>query len=143
MRSAGMQVGCPPTRNYYSRRPPKRPSACSLKLSTWSFVSMSTTSSSSLSQASTKINGESAPPEEPKSRPRQVLKHAVQATTAQDVLLFLIAFRILNALTIKTFFQPDEFFQSLEPAWQMVFGSQSGAWITWVIASKSRQRSHR
>lgn len=51
---------------------------------------------------------------------------------SRDVLLFLIAFRILNALSIKTFFQPDEYFQSLEPAWQMAFGLNSGPWITWV-----------
>lgn len=44
----------------------------------------------------------------------------------------LLGLRILNALTTQTFFQPDEFFQSLEPAWQMAFGEQSGAWITWV-----------
>lgn len=51
---------------------------------------------------------------------------------SRDILLFLIAFRILNALSIKTFFQPDEYFQSLEPAWQMAFGRNSGSWITWV-----------
>lgn len=51
---------------------------------------------------------------------------------SRDILLFLIAFRILNALSIKTFFQPDEYFQSLEPAWQMAFGLNSGPWITWV-----------
>ncbi|KAN0068426.1 Alg9-like mannosyltransferase family domain containing protein [Elaphomyces granulatus] len=47
------------------------------------------------------------------------------------ILLLLIAFRILNALCLSTFFQPDEFFQSLEPAWQIVWGPDSGAWITW------------
>lgn len=52
-----------------------------------------------------------------------------------DVLWGLVAFRILNALTIATFFQPDEYFQSLEPAWQMAFGEDSGAWITWVSVS--------
>ena len=52
--------------------------------------------------------------------------------TSRDILLFLIAFRILNALSIKTFFQPDEFFQSLEPAWEWTFGADSGAWITWA-----------
>ncbi len=57
------------------------------------------------------------------------------AAVSRDVLLFLIAFRILNALSIKTFFQPDEYFQSLEPAWQMAFGADSGAWITWVSLS--------
>lgn len=54
------------------------------------------------------------------------------STTSRDVLVFLIAFRILNALSVKTFFQPDEYFQSLEPAWEMVFGVDSGAWMTWV-----------
>jgi phosphatidylinositol glycan class B len=44
----------------------------------------------------------------------------------------LLAFRIVNALTIKTFFQPDEYFQALEPAWKIAFGADSGAWITWV-----------
>lgn len=48
------------------------------------------------------------------------------------ILWYLIAFRICNALLIKTFFQPDEYFQSLEPAWQLAFGADSGAWITWV-----------
>lgn len=48
------------------------------------------------------------------------------------VFLLLLALRILNALTTRTFFQPDEFFQSLEPAWQMAFGEQGAAWITWV-----------
>jgi phosphatidylinositol glycan class B len=48
------------------------------------------------------------------------------------VLLLLIAFRFINALSVVTFFQPDEYFQSLEPAWEIAFGSQSGAWITWV-----------
>ncbi len=50
----------------------------------------------------------------------------------QNVLLGLIALRIVNALTIRTFFQPDEYFQALEPAWQIAFGNDSGAWITWV-----------
>ena len=48
------------------------------------------------------------------------------------VLGFLLALRITNALSIKTFFQPDEYFQSLDPAWQIAFGAESGAWITWV-----------
>jgi hypothetical protein len=48
------------------------------------------------------------------------------------VLFFLIGFRLLNALTVHTFFQPDEYFQALEPAWQWAFGPNAGAWITWV-----------
>lgn len=52
----------------------------------------------------------------------------------QNVLVLLLAFRIVNALTLNTFFQPDEYFQSLEPAWQLAFGPSSGAWMTWVWA---------
>jgi len=48
------------------------------------------------------------------------------------VLLYLVAFRVANALLVRTFFQPDEFYQSLEPAWQLAFGVDSGAWITWA-----------
>lgn len=48
------------------------------------------------------------------------------------ILSALLAWRVLNALTVRTFFQPDEYFQSLEPAWQAAFGEESGAWITWV-----------
>jgi hypothetical protein len=52
--------------------------------------------------------------------------------SALGVFALLLAFRIVNALTLRTFFQPDEFFQSLEPAWQLAFGDTSNAWITWV-----------
>jgi GPI mannosyltransferase 3 len=96
------------------------------------------TSESTLSQASTKVgddrkdadNGAHNAPTTLKA-----VKHVVQSATVLDIFLFLVAFRILNALTIRTFFQPDEYFQSLEPAWQMVFGKNSGAWITWVSAA--------
>lgn len=51
---------------------------------------------------------------------------------AKDVLKLLFGFRLINALLVATFFQPDEYFQALDPAWQIAFGSDSGAWITWV-----------
>lgn len=63
---------------------------------------------------------------------RRLRRRAKARATPHNILLFLVAFRILNALAVRTFFQPDEFFQSLEPAWQVVFGKDSGAWITWV-----------
>lgn len=59
-------------------------------------------------------------------------RHSFIPAQAASVLLFLIGFRLVNALTVRTFFQPDEFFQSLEPAWQVAFGKNQGAWITWV-----------
>lgn len=64
-----------------------------------------------------------APPKNPSTSYRD---------TALGVFALLLAFRIVNALTLRTFFQPDEFFQSLEPAWQLAFGRASNAWITWV-----------
>ena len=53
---------------------------------------------------------------------------------AGTIFLALLALRIANALTLRTFFQPDEYYQVLEPAWQIAFGQESGAWITWVYA---------
>lgn len=84
------------------------------------------------SQASTMVGSDIWQSQEEKSHRTLLLKRAKEAATSQDVFLFLVAFRILNALSIKTFFQPDEFFQSLEPAWQIAFGDHSGVWITWV-----------
>ncbi|THY67844.1 hypothetical protein D6C97_00578 [Aureobasidium pullulans] len=64
------------------------------------------------------------------------------ALSAVDVLYLLIAFRICNALLIRTFFQPDEYFQSLEPAWDIAFGPSSGAWITWEWRERLRSSLH-
>jgi len=63
----------------------------------------------------------------------------VNAQAAKDIFTILLVFRFINALCVRTFFQPDEYFQSLEPAWQMAFGNQSGAWITWVSTSSPGQ----
>ena len=57
---------------------------------------------------------------------------AIMTLSSSSLLLFLVGLRLVNALSIRTFFQPDEFFQSLEPAWQLAFGKDGGAWITWV-----------
>ncbi|TVY41443.1 GPI mannosyltransferase, partial [Lachnellula subtilissima] len=54
-----------------------------------------------------------------------------------DIWMLLLGLRFINALCVRTFFQPDEYFQSLEPAWQMAFGSESGAWITWARMAAS------
>jgi phosphatidylinositol glycan class B len=64
----------------------------------------------------------------------RTLPPASYRDAALGVFALLVAFRIVNALTLRTFFQPDEFFQSLEPAWQLAFGEASDAWITWVNA---------
>ncbi|KHO00742.1 GPI mannosyltransferase [Metarhizium album ARSEF 1941] len=50
----------------------------------------------------------------------------------RSFLRHVISIRLINAWWIATFFQPDEYFQSLEPAWRLAFGPNSGAWLTWV-----------
>lgn len=47
------------------------------------------------------------------------------------IFLTILSIRIVNALTIRTFFQPDEYFQALEPAWNLAFAGGRG-WVTWV-----------
>jgi GPI mannosyltransferase 3 len=44
------------------------------------------------------------------------------------IFLALLCIRILNALTIRTFFQPDEYYQALEPAWKLVYGYGETTW---------------
>lgn len=68
----------------------------------------------------------------PPKRAAHPTQGQVAGTSPWLIFGFLLAWRITNALCIKTFFQPDEYFQSLEPAWKIAFGAESGAWITWV-----------
>ena len=49
-----------------------------------------------------------------------------------DIFVCFLILRFINALCVRTFFQPDEYFQALEPAWSIAFGADSGAWLTWV-----------
>lgn len=86
-----------------------------------------------MSQASTKFGVDSSISlDHAKGSSRRAAERAKQVSTSKNIWWFLVAFRILNALSIRTFFQPDEYFQSLEPAWDIAFGPNSGAWITWV-----------
>ncbi|KAL4864728.1 hypothetical protein BDV12DRAFT_8103 [Aspergillus spectabilis] len=62
--------------------------------------------------------------------------------TDSDVFLYLLGFRLVNSLVVRTFFQPDEFFQSLEPAWNLAFGETHGAWITWEWKHQLRSSLH-
>ncbi|KAJ5712303.1 hypothetical protein N7493_008771 [Penicillium malachiteum] len=75
----------------------------------------------------------------PGSSPRL---HRVAAAPGPNIFLYLIAFRLINALVVRTFFQPDEFFQSLEPAWQIAFGKDQGAWLTWEWRHQLRSSLH-
>ncbi|ORY69998.1 GPI mannosyltransferase 3 [Pseudomassariella vexata] len=79
-------------------------------------------------------------PEDVPTRPVQ--QNAAVATQVKDALAVLFAFRLINALCVRTFFQPDEYFQALEPAWQMAFGHESGAWLTWEWEHKLRSSLH-
>jgi len=69
----------------------------------------------------------------PKPPPKDWQLHGeVDEQRWKDVWTMLIVIRVVNAVTLGTFFQPDEYFQALEPAWALAFGSKSGAWLTWV-----------
>jgi len=69
----------------------------------------------------------------PKAPPEDWQLHGeVNEQHWKDIWTMLIVIRVVNAVTLGTFFQPDEFFQALEPAWALAFGSRSGAWLTWV-----------
>ncbi|TVY23853.1 GPI mannosyltransferase, partial [Lachnellula hyalina] len=71
-------------------------------------------------------------PEESKQPPQnEQVNSLLYNQRCSDIWMLLLGLRFINALCVRTFFQPDEYFQSLEPAWQMAFGSESGAWITW------------
>ncbi|SLM36233.1 gpi mannosyltransferase 3 [Lasallia pustulata] len=79
---------------------------------------------------------------EEKSYRQRTSERGRDAATPPHIFLFLLAFRILNALSIRTFFQPDEYFQSLEPAWEMAFGADGGAWVTWEWKYRLRSAIH-
>ncbi|KAL9628780.1 MAG: hypothetical protein Q9204_005669, partial [Flavoplaca sp. TL-2023a] len=98
--------------------------------------------SPALSQASTAFESDAPPLQDHEKSSRRALLRVKEVTTSQDVLLFLVALRVLNALCIRTFFQPDEYFQSLEPAWEIALGSDSGAWITWEWKNRLRSAIH-
>lgn len=53
--------------------------------------------------------------------------------------LFILSIRLINAVSVRTFFQPDEYFQALEPAWRMVFGE---GWLTWEWREELRSIAH-
>ncbi|KAL9095671.1 MAG: hypothetical protein Q9165_002103 [Trypethelium subeluteriae] len=83
----------------------------------------------------------SAPPRTAHAYPNYVHPDVLDAQ-ANDLFWILVALRIANALTVGTFFQPDEYYQSLEPAWATVFGRESGAWITWEWLNQLRSSLH-
>ncbi|RYP79212.1 hypothetical protein DL771_000190 [Monosporascus sp. 5C6A] len=67
---------------------------------------------------------------------------ALVAKQTRDTLAVIFAWRLINALCVRTFFQPDEYFQALEPAWRLVYGEDSGAWLTWEWVHGLRSSLH-
>ncbi|KAH8895123.1 hypothetical protein GQ53DRAFT_642138 [Thozetella sp. PMI_491] len=78
----------------------------------------------------------------PKGQPTRPLHPQVIAAQPGDVLVALLVFRFVNSLVVRTFFQPDEYFQALEPAWDVAFGHESGAWLTWEWRNQLRSSLH-
>lgn len=59
------------------------------------------------------------------------------SSTKLFIIIFII--RLINAISIQTFFQADEFYQSLEPAHNFVYGY---GYITWEWHAKLRSSIH-
>ncbi|KAB5558126.1 glycosyltransferase family 22 protein [Coniochaeta sp. 2T2.1] len=74
------------------------------------------------------------------SEPEQRLN--VLRAQPRDIFTFFLILRFINALCVRTFFQPDEYFQALEPAWSIAFGADSGAWLTWEWEYQLRSSLH-
>mmetsp|Transcript_4835 Transcript_4835/g.4833 ORF Transcript_4835/g.4833 Transcript_4835/m.4833 type:complete len:552 (+) Transcript_4835:2304-3959(+) len=62
-----------------------------------------------------------------------------QSLSTLKLFVGLFFIRLVNALTIKTFFQADEYYQCLEPAYNLVFGS---GYITWEWKERIRSSIH-
>lgn len=71
-------------------------------------------------------------PSEVPSTDDEIIDHVRNERNRSVFLRHIFVIRLINAWWIATFFQPDEYFQSLEPAWRLAFGPDSGAWLTWV-----------
>ncbi|KAH6627634.1 Alg9-like mannosyltransferase family-domain-containing protein [Chaetomium tenue] len=85
---------------------------------------------------------EDSTPKSNKSNESKQVHAQVAAAQVGDVLSLLLLFRFINALCVRTFFQPDEYFQALEPAWSIAFGTDSGAWMTWEWQYQLRSSLH-
>lgn len=60
-------------------------------------------------------------------------------TVPWRIFIAFLAFRILNSSITKTFFQPDEYWQALEPAHELVFGY---GYLTWEWQHGLRSAAH-
>ncbi|KAI0408706.1 glycosyltransferase family 22 protein [Xylaria palmicola] len=61
---------------------------------------------------------------------------------AREALAVIFVVRLANAVCVRTFFQPDEYFQVLEPAWQLLYGDNGRAWLTWEWRHALRSSIH-
>ncbi|KAK9478253.1 Alg9-like mannosyltransferase family-domain-containing protein [Lipomyces japonicus] len=59
--------------------------------------------------------------------------------TTTPLFLTLLSFRLFNALSLRTYFQPDEFWQALEPAHRLVYGY---GYLTWEWRDGLRSIAH-
>ncbi|EGW31129.1 glycosyl phosphatidylinositol synthesis [Spathaspora passalidarum NRRL Y-27907] len=59
--------------------------------------------------------------------------------SAYNLIPIILAIRLVNAFTTKTFFQADEFFQALEPAHHFIYGY---GYLTWEWKQQLRSSIH-
>ncbi|KAI9151214.1 glycosylphosphatidylinositol anchor biosynthesis [Blastocladiella emersonii ATCC 22665] len=73
--------------------------------------------------------------------PHSVHEPLVSSPRSVRVLALLVVFRVWNALSIATFFSPDEYWQSLEIAYLAVFGHGAATW-EWMPGIQLRGFAH-
>ena len=61
------------------------------------------------------------------------------AWTTRSLLLSCLAFRIVNSFALRTYFNPDEFWQNQEVAYEIVFGN---GLLTWEWREPARIRGY-
>lgn len=80
------------------------------------------------------MNSARSSPRKFRAAPLKIKRRPTPPDNAQTILLnrrifvALVCIRVFNALTVQTFFQPDEYYQSLEPAWKVVYGYGETTW---------------
>lgn len=75
---------------------------------------------------------------------RQNQRHVMTRTPALGIphswILIAFSVRLSTALLLETFFQPDEYYQALEPALYLASGGKLG-WLTWEWSKDNAIRS--
>lgn len=77
--------------------------------------------------------------EQERTKPTRKLQWMNKRLSLIQLIIIIFPIRLFNALTLKTYFQPDEYYQCLEVAHRLVFGT---GYITWEWREELRSGLH-